>query len=61
MKQMIITVGLLILGTVIFSMMMNGPDSLYQVSQEAVNAAKEVYGCMNLSQLWLQRSFCPCL
>ena len=47
MKQMIITVGLLILGTVIFSMMMNGPDSLYQVSQEAVNAAKEVYGCMN--------------
>ena len=47
MKQLIVTVGLLILGVIIFSMMMTGPDSLYEVSKDAVNAAKEEYQCMN--------------
>ncbi len=47
MKQLLITVGLLFLGIVVFDMMMNGPDSLFEVSREAVNAAKEGYSCMN--------------
>ena len=47
MKQLIVTVGLLILGLIIFSLMMNGPDSIYEVSREAVNTAKEELQCMN--------------
>ncbi|MBQ6089076.1 MAG: hypothetical protein IJK95_05920 [Firmicutes bacterium] len=47
MKQLIISVGLLILGVIIFSMMMNGPGSLFEVSKEAVNAAKEELQCMS--------------
>ncbi len=47
MKQLMVTVGLMLLGIIIFSLMMNGPGSLYEVSREAVNAAKEAYPCMN--------------
>ena len=54
MKQLIVTVGLLLLGIQIYSMMMLGPDSLYEVSSEAVNAAKEEYQCMNSSHQWHQ-------
>lgn len=53
MKQLIVTVGLLILGIQVFSMMMLGPDSLYEVSREAVNASKEEYQCTNSSPQWL--------
>lgn len=47
MKQLIITLGLIMLGLGIFRMMITGEGSMYQVTREMLLSAKEAYECTN--------------
>ena len=45
MKQLIITLGLVLLGLGIFRMMVTDKDSLYHLSVKAISDTKEAYLC----------------
>ena len=47
MKQLIITLGLLLLGIRIFGMMISDEGSLYKASLGVLQAQKEAYVCTN--------------
>ena len=47
MKQLIVTIGLILLGVRIFGMMVTDQGSLYNASCEALKAVKEAYECTN--------------
>lgn len=47
MKQLIVTVGLVLLGIAVFNMMVTDSHSLYNTAAEAIKQTKEYYECMN--------------
>lgn len=47
MKQLIVTLGLALLGLNIFNMMMTGSGSLYSTCADSLRNVKEYYICMN--------------
>ena len=47
MKQLIVTLGLMLLGLRIFGMMITDENSLYKASASAISAQKEAYVCTN--------------
>lgn len=47
MKQLLITLGLMLLGIRIFGMMITDDDSLYKASVNAISNQKEAYVCTN--------------
>lgn len=47
MKQLIVALGLALLGLNIFNMMINESDSLYRAAADSLIAVKEEYICTN--------------
>ena len=47
MKQLIVTLGLMLLGIRIFGMMITDEGSLYKASINAIASQKEAYVCTN--------------
>ncbi len=47
MKQLIVTVGLVLLGLAVFRMMVTDSHSLYRTAAEAITQTKEYYECKN--------------
>ena len=45
MKQLIVTVGLILLGLGIFRLMVTDSNSLYNASLRAINESREAYLC----------------
>ena len=47
MKQLIVTLGLVLLGLRIFGMMITDENSLYKAASNAISSQKEAYVCTN--------------
>ncbi len=47
MKQLIVTLGLMLLGMRIFGMMITDDNSMYKASLNAISSQKEAYVCTN--------------
>ena len=47
MKQLIVTLGLALLGLSIFSMMITDSNSMYNAASDSLRSVKEYYLCMN--------------
>ncbi len=47
MKQLIVTLGLMLLGIRIFGMMVTDEGSLYRAAADAIASQKEAYVCTN--------------
>ncbi len=47
MKQLIVTLGLMLLGLRIFGMMITDDGSLYEKTARGIGEMKEAYVCMN--------------